>query len=373
MLAVWPPYRSRRTTSCVATCGPDRRGWIVLAQVARFSTHGLNDDQRSSRWEDWNRGALVGLNCHTPGGRGLRGEEVTLDLADLTLGHVQAERHQISRTARRPSTTARPARWWSMRSSAVPRPSPTALAHGPCRPVTPRHRRRPALRRTFPTGFAELAIKLPLQPQARQGPQDRQAREAGQAGQARTGADGAHVVRTSGLAALRVRTLARQSRGRCTAGGHGASRRSTRSRSTCQRPDDRRGGVGDRFALCRLLIEQHLADPRLSAPKLAGALKISERQLSRLFADPHHPPEVSHRAPPARAAALLALKPHCRSRGSPPAADSPPRPTSVGSSETATTSRRSSSAGTAERRRSASATCHFPPRTSSGATPHGTV
>ena len=44
------------------------------AQAVRFSTRGLAEDQRSARWEDWNRTALVGLHCRTPDGHGLQGE-----------------------------------------------------------------------------------------------------------------------------------------------------------------------------------------------------------------------------------------------------------------------------------------------------------
>ncbi len=277
------------------------------ARVARFSTHGLNEEQRSARWEDWNRGALVGLNCHTPGGRGLRGEEVTLDLGDLTLGHVQAERHHISRT----SATVDDSPTRSMVVYAILRGATTFSDSAGSWALTPGDAAvidadRP-FRRTFPTGFAELAIKLPLQPQARQGPQDRQAREAGQACQARTGTDGAHVVRTSGLAAVRVRTLGRHVARWCLPSGPGDL--DTVRQVALDLVDDLTigAGVGDRHALARLLIEQNLADPRLSAAALAGALEISERQLSRMFAATRTtlPRYVTERRL-ARAAALLA-------------------------------------------------------------------
>ena len=264
----------------------------MLAQAARFSTYELNDEQRSSRWEEWNRSALVGLNCHTPHGRGLRGEEVTLDLGELTLGHVQAERHHISRTAQTVDTS--PTR--SMVVYAILHGRTTFADSGGSWVVSAGDAvivdaDRP-FERTFATSFAELAIKVPWQ----------HAQEARSLDQR----SGARCVRTSGLAALRVRTLGRHVvRSVQPAAFDGE----TLNRVALDLVNDLTisEGVGDRLAVGHMLIEQHLGDPTLSAPKLAGALEISERQLSRLFAETlsTFPKYLTERRL-SRAAALLA-------------------------------------------------------------------
>lgn len=246
--------------------GPSR----VPPVAARFSTHQLTEEQRSARWEDWNRGALVGLTCHTPHGEGLRGEEITLDLGDQVLGHVQAGPHRIARTEQ----TIESSPTHALMVYAILR-GRTTFADGNGAQVAPvgsalivdaDH----PFRRTFPTGFAELAIKL-------RGPDA--ARLAGRSGAV------TEFVRTPGLAAQRVRALAGHvARSFCPVDAEDAA---DLTRVTLDLIDDLTvgAGAGDRLALARLLIGRSLGDPRLSAPALAAALQISDRQLSRLFAD----------------------------------------------------------------------------------------
>ena len=237
----------------------------------RFSTHELNEAQRSSRWEEWNRSALIGLNCHTPHGRGLRGEEVTLDLPGVTLGHVRAEPHQVSRGVK--TVDDSPAH--SMVVYVVLKGRTTVSVGSrtqlvPAGDVVILDADRP-FERTFPTGFAELALKLPRRLFEGYGPGARTA--------------GADVIRASGLTALRARALGRHlSQSVLPLAPDDAE---TISRVALDLVTDLATSerAGDRLALGRLLIEQNLGDPLLSAPRLARALEISPRQLSRLFAD----------------------------------------------------------------------------------------
>ena len=240
-------------------------------QAVRFSTRELNEAQRSSRWEEWNRSALIGLACHTPYGRGLQGEEITLDLPCFTLGYVQAEAHEVSRG----SETVDNSPADSMVVYAVLN-GRTTLSVGsrsravPAGEVVIVDADRP-FERTFPTSFAELALKFP-----------RRLFEEHSSGAKTAGAD---VIRVSGLAARRVHALGRQ----LTGSVHplGARDAETLSRVALDLVTDLTTSetVGDRLALGRLLIEQNLADPLISAPKVAAALEMSERHLSRLFAE----------------------------------------------------------------------------------------
>ena len=119
-------------------------------------------------------------------------------------------------------------------------------------------------RRTFPTGFAELALRFPCEVVDGYRP------------------EGARVLRPAGLAALRVHALGRQ----LVAPTSGLAAESVNRVALDLLADlTTRDGPGDRFALARLLIDQHLDDATLSAARLARALQLSGRQLTRLFAD----------------------------------------------------------------------------------------
>jgi AraC-like DNA-binding protein len=245
----------------------------VLAKPARFSTHDLSDAQRSARWEEWNRAALVGLTCHTPNGRGLRGAEITLELPSLTLGLVHAEPHRVSRSVQTVEDSPTDCVVFYAVLSGRTSFSDGNRSHGVAAgDVAVLDAGRP-FARSFPTRFTELALKIP-----------RQVLDTSAVGHC---AAGAEFVRASGLTALRVQALGR----------HLAEsiqpvpsvEVETISRVALDLVTDvtTSDGPGDLFALGQLLIEQNLGDPGLSATRLAAALDISLRQLTRLFADAH--------------------------------------------------------------------------------------
>lgn len=243
----------------------------MLAQAARFSTHELDEAQRSARWEEWNRSALIGLDCHTPQGRGLRGEEITLDLPDVTLGHVRAEPHHVSRSGQ--TVDDSPAN--SVVVYAIVKGRTTfsdgirsqLVASGDLAIIDADQ----PFQRTFPTSFAELALRFPRQIFDGLGMGAR--------------SPGAEFVRASGLAALRVHALERHVATSMSAFVPVHADTINRVALDLMTDLTTSEGPGDRLALGRLLIEQNISDPLMSASRLATALQISERHLSRLFAD----------------------------------------------------------------------------------------
>ncbi len=243
----------------------------MLAQAVRFSTHELNDGQRSRRWEEWNRSALIGLSCHTPHGRGLRGEEITLELPHVTVGHVRAEPHRVSRAGHTLDTSPADSvivyAILNGRSTFSRGNSSQHLAAGDLAIIDAD---RP-FERTFPTAFAELAVKFP-----------RQVFSGSSAGPRSTDSGFLHP---SGLTALRVHALGRHLVDSPSSVAPVDAETISRVALDLMTDLTTSDGPGDRLALGRLLIEQNLGDPSLSASRLATTLQISNRQLSRLFAD----------------------------------------------------------------------------------------
>jgi AraC-like DNA-binding protein len=68
-------------------------------ELRRFSTIGLHDAQRIELWEQHNANALVGLSARTLDGNPLEATEVNLELEQLRFAHVKANAHVVERSA----------------------------------------------------------------------------------------------------------------------------------------------------------------------------------------------------------------------------------------------------------------------------------
>ncbi len=73
--------------------------------LERFSTIGLSGDTRVELWEEHNARALVGLECRTINESPLEATEINLQLSSLQLAHVSANAHVVERTSRRIAAT----------------------------------------------------------------------------------------------------------------------------------------------------------------------------------------------------------------------------------------------------------------------------
>jgi AraC-like DNA-binding protein len=73
---------------------------LVASRYQRFSTRGLTVDDRVEQWEEHNARALVGLECRTLSGLPLDATEVNLEFPSLQFAHVAASAHVVERSVR---------------------------------------------------------------------------------------------------------------------------------------------------------------------------------------------------------------------------------------------------------------------------------
>ncbi|MFE9651032.1 helix-turn-helix domain-containing protein [Streptomyces sp. NPDC006365] len=236
------------------------------AQV--FSTAHLASAERLRAWEEHNADALIALTCRAPGGEDFRAREDNLDLGRVHLARVRTTAHVVERPAdlieRRPTHSV--AIYASLRGEAlfqqagrrqVIRPGDVLVCDADGSFV-----------RGFGQGLDELAVRV-----------DRGALP-----------DGVHVEEP-----LIVRRDESNPYGRALArlagravGVEGATRPDEQAivdlASVLVSDGATRPPVVHRALACAL-VEDRLKDPRLSAPEVAGAVGISVRQLTRVFAD----------------------------------------------------------------------------------------
>jgi AraC-like DNA-binding protein len=240
-----------------------------MPQAVSFSTAGLPTAQRIALWEEHNAHALIGLRCSMLGESELDATELNLQLDRMHLARVRGNAHVVERPAalirRHPSDSI--AVYLTLVGEAFFYHSDGLLTLHPgqalfCDADRP-------FRRGFAGGLEELAIKIP-----RAVFRDLTGRPSLPAPLVRdfTGGD----VATRALARLTGRALrpAPSALDEDTAldllatvlGGHP------------------RAGVPAHLATARAYIDEHLTDPALSAARVAAAIGISERHLSRAFA-----------------------------------------------------------------------------------------
>jgi AraC-like DNA-binding protein len=254
---------------------------LSMAATHVFSTAGLPAARRIELWEGHNAAALIGLSCHST--VPLEATEVNVPLGRVQLARVTGSPHVVERNAafigRDPADavavylTLRGDAWFRDASGARELHPGQVLICDADRPFA----------RGFARGLEELAIKVPrsaLVPLAsafkngafRNGPvvtgfgagQDPYARALARLADRATQAE--HPVAAAEDTVLDlVAVLASGG-----AAGQAASRGADRT-------------VALRAAACGF-VEDHLADPGLGAARIAAAVGISERHLSRVFA-----------------------------------------------------------------------------------------
>jgi AraC-like DNA-binding protein len=251
--------------------------------VERFSTRGLPTTRRIELWEEHNAGALVALQCRMLDEATLEASEANLQLDRLHLAHVEANPHAVERTARmvRTRPTEAVALYFTLRGEAF------FSYDGGVRKLRPGQllvcdADRPFLR-GFAHGLEELAVKVPYDVFRSLGgslPRTVQVLDfAGHGSGARTrgyaaalatlvaravGPDGDGVADEDAALDLVAAVVAPRAAAGATAGTQ---------------------AVGAHFAAAEQYVRQWLRDPTMSARRIADAIGLSERQLSRVFAE----------------------------------------------------------------------------------------
>ena len=252
----------------VPRCGLCHHGSVSAAALttARFEVS-TSDDHAVRAWERHNAAALMELSCEVPRGAAFVARERNLVGPSLRLAHVRGSAHSVQRAASmiedRPADAVAvyvarrgTARVQACGVDGVVRPGQLVV----CDPDKP-------LRRTFEHGLDELAIVIPRATWTD---------VTGHAGVTPVVIDVAHDVRARRLVRLTEGALS----GATTTGDDLARIVATAAVLAGAAPI----GV-ERRVTAQAFIDDNLGDPGLSAAAVAAATGVSERQLSRLFAD----------------------------------------------------------------------------------------
>jgi AraC-like DNA-binding protein len=239
---------------------------VAMRRPTSFSTAELPAAHRVPLWEDHNRAALIGLTCRLIGDAPFAGTELNLQLDRLHLARVRGSSHVVERPAevirKNPAdaiavylTVAGEAFFYHDDGVLTLRPG-QALICDPDRPFV----------RGFAQGLEEFAIKVP-----RTTFRDLTGRESLREPLVRDFAHGAAHT----FARLIERAL-RPGAGEVDEGAALALLASMTGRGS--------DPAAVHLANARAFIEDHLTDAGLSAARVAAAIGISERHLSRAFA-----------------------------------------------------------------------------------------
>jgi AraC-like DNA-binding protein len=247
-----------------------RRGAVVEGPRV-FSTAGLPEARRIELWEGHNAAALIGLSCYTAGAGALAATEVNVQAGGVRLARVTASAHVVERSAgvicRSPADaiavylTLRGQAWFEGEGGTrTVRPGQVLLCDAD-RPFS----------RGFAHGLEELAITVPR----------------------------AAFADRTGLTSFRSAVITGFARGDDPYARALAVLADRAARPERAVPADERtvlelvavlatGRDADpamaHRAAARCFIEGHLADRTLTAARVAAAVGISERHLSRVFA-----------------------------------------------------------------------------------------
>ena len=241
--------------------------------VVRFSTAGLPEPRRVELWENHNARSLIGLGCRTLSEAALEATELNLQLPRIQFAHVAGNPHVVERT--QSYISANPADavvvYFNLDGEAffyhrdgceMLRPGQAVLYDAD----------QPFMR-GFSHGLRELALKIPR-------PVYKEI-----SGRSSLGRPQIFDFRSSVAAGQHANALAGLMQSAL------ADREPDGARLEASALDlfrilvngDDGGGVGH-FAAAKSFILQRLRDPQLSAPLVAAAIGISDRQLSRVFA-----------------------------------------------------------------------------------------
>jgi AraC-like DNA-binding protein len=266
----------------------------------RFSTRGLPAARRIELWEEHNAHALVALQCRMLDESALEAAETNVQLDRLHLARVEANPHAVERTERtvRTRPTESVALYFTLAGEAIfaddagtrtLRPGQLLVCDAD----------RPFLR-GFSQGLEELAVKVPYDVlRSVGGTMPRTARVINFRRRAGAGGKAAQAWGTdtyaAALATLVERAVGPRGDGsanedalvelvtavlaRPGAAGVGAPSPDTAARTTGT------ATAGAHFTAAEQYVRQWLRDPTLSARRIADAIGLSERQLSRVFAE----------------------------------------------------------------------------------------
>jgi len=237
-----------------------------------FSTVGLPAEQRVELWEGHNADALIGLRCRTLTSAVLEATEINVQLDRVQLARVQGNAHVVERDQSmiRQRPTESVALFFSLAGEAffyhddavrTLRPGQMLLCDAD----------RPFMR-GFSQGLEELVLKIPRDVFAELTGIDRIPKP--------------FVANFAAGANSIAHTLARQIGGAVRAEDSNPADEQTLLElvaALAGRSQDADLSAAHRAA-AHTYIDQHLADPRLSAASVATAVGISTRHLSRVFA-----------------------------------------------------------------------------------------
>ncbi|MFD2793897.1 AraC family transcriptional regulator [Promicromonospora vindobonensis] len=254
--------------------------------VDRFSTRGLPPARRIERWEEHNADALVALQCRMLDESTLEASEANLQLDQLHLAHVEANPHAVERTAEtvRTRPTEAVALYFTLRGEAF------FYDDGGVRKLRPGQllvcdADRPFLR-AFSQGLEELAVKVPYDLfRSLGGTMPRTVRvidfgRPGAGAGSGAGLPSGPSSYAAALAALVVRAVGPDGDGVIDEGAALDLLAAAVAPATAGAQ-----AAGAHFAAAEQYVRQWLRDPTLSARRIADAIGLSERQLSRVFAE----------------------------------------------------------------------------------------
>jgi AraC-like DNA-binding protein len=245
---------------------------LTPAAPVAFSTEGLPEGRRVELWESHNAAALIGLRCRTLTAAPLTATEINVQLPRVHLARVRGTSHVVERDQelirRRPAGSV--ALYFSLAGEAF-------FYHDDgVRTVQPGEMLicdadRPFLR-GFSQGLEELVLKIPR-------PVFAEVTGITELSQPRVmtfGPDGNAVARAL---ARRIGAVAR------TENPEPVDEQALLDLVAGLAGPGRQGVSATYRAAAHAYIDQHLGDPALSAARVAAAVGISARHLSRVFAE----------------------------------------------------------------------------------------
>lgn len=241
--------------------------------VSRVSTRSVDPVERIGFWEEYNRQALVGLTCESYSPDGLLAAQTNYRLGGLRLAEITGNEHVIQRTRRTCEDLPKDSVFVSLLTTG----QAVFFHEGGCLPVRAGDLVLYDTRRSylfgFPTAMRQLLVDIPREtfgercvsgdiPAPLLFGRDAAARalESVLADWA-AGRGSEAPARTEAAVLDLVRTLA-----------------APRLRGTPGRP-----ALPSWLAMAHDYVDRHLSDPGLSAERVAEALGVSSRHLSRVF------------------------------------------------------------------------------------------
>ncbi|MFF7264902.1 helix-turn-helix domain-containing protein [Streptomyces sp. NPDC008159] len=250
---------------------------MTLPIISRVSTQSVDPADRIDFWEEHNRRALVGLTCSSYSQEGLLATETNIELGELRLADISGNEHVIERTPRTCQSLPKDSIFVTLLTAGCG----VFFHEGGCVTLETGDlilydTRRPYLF-GFPSPMRQLLVDIPREVfAARCAPGEvsapmllgrGSAAEGAQASALEavlagcvTGQGGDDLVSTQATVLDLVRTLAAPRLGGC-------------------RPP----AMPSQLAMAKDYMARHIADPGLSPGRVAEAIGVSARHLSRVF------------------------------------------------------------------------------------------